>query len=274
MNRFFDIARFGRLLRAHWAESWREYAWFAGVAAMLDLIFIVIFLNATPRGSYSAFQFNGQAASYLCGLFIFGIIFAGRHFRQLANPGSALITLMRPVSLFEKWLLAFLFVSIFFPLAYTLGYSILNFPVVQLAKALYVPDECKSCSLSLPDFTFYVPFVTTGISKAGADNAQAFFKIQAFWLLLLWTMQALVLGGTVFFKRSPVLRTVLTLFLLSVLLMSLDAMPKMDPFWLQANDGAASHNAIESWLSLAQWVGLPLLLWVATFFHLKEREMS
>lgn len=276
MSALFDGLRFGRLWRAHWAENWREYAWFAGVAAMVDLIFIIIYFSADSSDrSFRTFQFDGQITWYTIGLFLSSLVFAARHFKHLASPGSALIALMRPGSHVEKCLLTFLVVSVLYPLVYTLAYSVLNFPVVQLAKALYVAPACKACvPPAAPDFSFFIPFLTAGI-PINTDSAPpfSFFKPQVFVMLGLWTWQALIVGGTVFFKRSPVLRTVLLLFLLTISLVWLGG-PKMGAFWSGTDDELIPYTALESGLALAQWLGLPTLAWLAVFFHIKERELS
>jgi len=275
MSHHFNAARFGRLWRAHWAESWRTYAWFVGVTAMVDVVFIGIFLSTESRSALRAFQFDGQIGWFACGLFGSGIIFAGQYFRQLASPGAALTALMRPASVFEKWLLALVYVSLLFPLAYTLGYSLLNYPVVQLAKAMHLSATlCATCTSSDADFSFYIPLITTDAHAHIADAEPFFFRAQLFFLLLLWSAQALVAGGTVFFKRSPILRSVLFYFLLGVVLIWVGPEPKTGVFWSPITDDVVPHSTLEYGFSLGQWAGPPLLLWVAVFFHLKEREVS
>lgn len=275
MTDSFNVRRFGRLWRAHWAESWRYYAWFTGVLAMVDVVFVAIFLGTQSRSSLVTFQFEGQAAWYLTGLLVSGTIFAGRHFRELADPGSALTMLMRPASALEKWLLAFVCTSLLFPLVYTLGYCLLNYPVVQLAKVLYVaPDVCENCRRYVPDFRFYVPLFTNGSRDYTSMPTQTFFRLEVFFLLALWSVQALVLSGTVFFKRSPVLRTALLCFLLGVTLLLLGTVPAMGVFWSPPADEVVMRGTVEYVVSLMLWTCLPMLLWMAAFFHLKEREVS
>ncbi|MFZ6654778.1 hypothetical protein [Undibacterium sp. TJN19] len=85
--------------------------------AMLNLVFILISFSAEKEKTFSMFQFSMQMSWYTGGLFTTAIIFAGRYFRHMVNPGASLIALMRPASIFEKWLLAFVIISILFPLA-------------------------------------------------------------------------------------------------------------------------------------------------------------
>lgn len=274
MNNVFDSARFARLWRAHWAESWRDYAWFVGILAMINLINILISFSLDDTNTYSQFRFGGQVQWYIGGLLVSAIVFAGRYFKHMVNPGASLITLMRPASVFEKWLLAFVFISILFPLVYTLGFMLMNYPVVQLAKASYIaPPLCESCSPSQPDFGFYIPFITSEMGRSVAD-VQKFFKMQIFFMLFLSACQAVIAGGTVFFKRSPVLKTVLGLFLLGIFMVWVRCPPQLGIFASVNDDVLVPYSAVEYGLSIGLWLGLPALLWTALFFHLKEREVS
>ena len=274
MKNYFDSARFGRLWRAHWAESWREYVWFAGIMAMINLIFILISFGAEKDKTFSMFQFSIQLSWYTGGLFATAIIFAGRYFRQMVNPGASLIALMRPASIVEKWLLAFVIISILFPLAYTLGYFLMNYPAVQLAKISYVPSAlCEACSRAAADFRVYIPFVTPEAGKTAAA-LHSFLKAQLFFVLLLSASQAVVAGGTVFFKRSPVLKTALALFLFSIFMAWLGCSPQLGIFASFDDDVLVPVGATEYGLSIGLWLGLPVLLWTSLFFHLKEREVS
>ncbi|PXX34927.1 hypothetical protein [Undibacterium pigrum] len=272
MNNFFNPIRFGRLLRAHWAEKRREYAWFVAVLVMLDLVAMVFSFAKSDNSPFNEFQFRGQATWYMTGLFFSALIFAGRYFQPLLNPGTSLITLMRPASVFEKWLMAFLFISIFYPLVYTLLYTLFNYPAVQLAKSMVSAlPACENCTY---DFRFYFPLLTTDIEKTGAYNPENSFKSQVFFFLLLSAAQAHIAGGTAFFKRSPVLRTVLGTFLLFCISMGLGWAPQLGIFATYYGEDAIQHTALEYIVSIAMWLGLPLLLWTVLFFHIKERELA
>lgn len=272
MTDFFDMERFGRLLRAHWAESWREYAWFAGVLVVLDLIAMLLSFSLDYRSAFSQFQYQGQMGWYMSGLAVSAIIFAGRYFKYLLNPGASLIALMRPASVFEKWLMAFLVISIFYPLAYSLLYVMLNYPAVLLAKALAA--QVPACQYCTVDFHFYFPLLTADVSEAGVRNAAHIMRAQLFFFLLLSCGQALIAGGTAFFKRSPVLRTVLGSFLLFIISSWIGNTPQAGIFAPYYGKEIIVYSPMEYGLSIGMWLGLPLLLWAALFFHIKEREVA
>ncbi|MFZ3001555.1 MAG: hypothetical protein WA071_14600 [Undibacterium umbellatum] len=271
MNNFFSPTRFGRLLRAHWAEKWREYAWFVAVLVMLDLIFMAIFFSSDRHTLLRQFQFVGQMQWYLTGLFFSGIIFAGRYFKYLLNPGASLVALMRPASVFEKWLMAFLVISVFYPLAYTLLYMLLNYPAVQVAKAMaFQVGSCESCNY---DFRVYFPLLTKQLAEVSSKDARMFMTGQVFFFVILSTAQAFIASGTAYFKRSPVLRTLLVLFLLFIISIWTETLPQLGIFALNF-DEVQTYSTSEYGLSLALWLGLPALLWAALYFHIKEREVA
>ncbi len=266
---FFDIQRFGRLLRAHWAESWREYAWFFGALVGLDLVVMVLTVSLDGLRSNYQFTYGGQAFWYMTGLWGSALIFAWRHFKYLQNPGACLIALMRPGSVFEKWLMAFLVIGILYPLTYSLLYVAIHYPVIQLAKAM--TENLTVCEHCNKDFRFFLPFVTT----SNATGVEETHLTQAFSFLLLSFAQALVAGGAVYFKRSPVLRTVLATFFLGILTLLMGIVPKTGVFM---RDYRYTENYIytpmEYALSVGLWLGVPVLLWIALYFHIREREVA
>lgn len=268
MSDFFDVDRFGRLLRAHWAENWRGYAWFAAFLVMLDLILVAICFGKALGGSFVEFQFSGQKFWYTAGLFASASVFAGRYFKFLIDPGAGLIALMRPASVFEKWLMAFLIISVLYPLAYSILYVVMNYPFVQLAKRMYV--ETASYRSSKPDFRVYIPFLSKEMITDKAIPT-ILWLVPAFWYIWLSTAQALIAGGTVYFKRSPILRTVLSLFLLFVIFISIGGAPQTSALAL---NGEMYYSKAEYILSHVLWLGLPVILWTVLFFHIKERELA
>ncbi|BBB68400.1 hypothetical protein UNDYM_4147 [Undibacterium sp. YM2] len=272
MTDFFDMQRFVHLLRAHWAESWREYAWFAGVLMILDLIAMAISFATQSGYSYREFEFQGQITWYMMGLFPSAVIFAGRYFKYLLNPGASLIALMRPASVFEKWLMAFLVISILYPLVFTVLYIVFNYPAVQLAKS--IASQWPLCENCVRDFRFYLPFITPESTEKGMSDAGYFLKYQLFFFMLLSAAQALIAGGTAYFKRSPVLRTVLCSFLLFVILTWAGFTPQLGIFARHYGPGEMQYTAMEYGLSIGLWLGLPILLWAVLYFHIKEREVA
>jgi hypothetical protein len=280
MNQTFDPSRFLRLLRAHWAESWKTYAWFVGVSAVVNGIFLAMALRADSTHQYFGLQQSAQSSWYTYGLVATGLVFATRYFESFSGAGSTLIQLMRPASAFEKWCLALLFVGVLFPLVYTLVYVCMNTPAVAYAKAHYVvPTYLATAQVVQPQFQTYLPF-TTMSSNAGATS----FDLNAFTGELLFAFQflgglALCLGGRVFFKRAAVLKTwllVFSLLLVGVCLGMFGVMVPLIPgmYWTVEAFSGSVFDAWAAVLLCAVLFGVPILLWIGLLFHIKEREVA
>lgn len=262
MNTLFSPARFKQLLLAHWAEMRSQYLWFIGIAATANLVFIFIAFSADSSYTYNAFQYSGQQAWYIAGLFITGLIFASMHFKQLVNPGPALIFLMRPASSFEKALLAVLVVSFLFPLVYSAFYCLMNYPIVNLASQLYItPAKCEDCSA---DFSFFFPFLTTGLEKTGEEPHSGQIYTQVLSILILWITQGLLLAGGAFFKDSPVAKTLLGLFFIWIAFL----------FFSLAPPASQMDNPPNAIAVIMYWAVFLALVWCVLFFNIREREVN
>jgi len=183
---------------------------------------------------------------------------------------------MRPASIFEKFLLAFVIVSVLFPVMYTLFYSLLSYPSVLAAKAMYVaPKVCKTCPVPIaPDFGFYFPFFTSSANPQVPGIDDSFLARQIYDVLVLWSIQAIIVSGTVFFKRSALLWTALLSFILMIVISASGVTPMLGVFGPSPLYDNVPHQDIEKWFSIVLWIGLPVLTWGAVFFHLKEREVA
>ncbi len=279
MTDFFDRHRFGRLLRAHLAEHCRDYFWFVVVASLIEIVYMGIALRGELQGGrlFAEFQFTGQAARYGVGLVITSFIFCGRYFRELQQPGSALTLLMRPASVFEKFLLTFLMAGLAFPVVFAVVYAVLNYPFVQLANALYVtPKVCPGCVMPVPpDFSLYLPFRMPFHIAASQQHPIHTVGAELLPYLLLWIMQGIVLGATVFFRRAGLLWMFLIGFVVMLGLSAFGIQPHLEVFIQAPNfDDGIGFSTVQKWLSLLVWGGILVLAWLALYFHIKEREVA
>lgn len=270
MNQVFDSARFLRLLRAHWAESWKTYAWFFGVSAIVNGIVLAMVLQSAGH-QYSELQQSTQSTWYGFGLLVTGLVFATRYFEGFSGHGSTLIQLMRPASAFEKWCLAVLLVCILFPLAYTAVYACMNYPAVVYAKAHYVMPT--NTNRAIPIFQIYLPFTSLHVDPGPDVSVFGSELILASVFLTVWAM---CMSGRVFFKRAAVLKTWLVAFGLLLIGICIDTAGKTW-FLLDETSLGQPHSTFDSWDMALVWVmlaGVPFLLWIGLFFHIKEREVS
>ncbi len=281
MNQIWDAARFGRLLRAHMAQSRRAYLWFAGVVAIVDVILLVLMLALATKDSggalFYSFDSDSQTMWFWVGLYITGIIFATRYFEGLSNPGATLVMLMRPASVSEKWLLAVLVVGVGFPLAFAALYAVLHLPFVMLAQTLYVvPDGYHR---NPPDFRIYVPFFSTLASAVDARQTHNDLVGQMIGWLVFTSLQAFCLSGKVFFKRAAVLKMALVAFFVLLLIFILGVVSDLSfshvtSYWHIDPTSGLRFTFWETVLAQMVLFGVPLMLWGVVFLNLQEREVS
>ncbi|HTA64052.1 MAG TPA: hypothetical protein VK753_00985 [Xanthomonadaceae bacterium] len=270
----FELRRFTRLARAHWAESWRRYAWFLAAGVLLHgVISIVCFAE---EDGFTAFDTHGQTGFYFTGLFVLTPIFASRYFLPMSNRASALLALMRPASTFEKWLLAALTVAVLYPLAYTLAFYLIDVPDQWLAsaqarhQALHLAQEIARHPLRngvdpfKPDYSLVAPWAMFGNWREAVGI-----------LLLLCSLQGIALFGSLYFRTVPLIKTVLScLLLLLVCVLLSSAFHSRPDLVLGYWDRQRTLSSLQEILYPTLWLVFPGLFWLAGFLALKEREIA
>ena len=272
----FDLARFARLAAAQWVEQRRGWGWFLAIGTLL-LALMYLFL-ATVSGRM-AFTRDGQTALFYGALFVSAPVFAGRYFQAMVQPEVGLLTLMRPASAFEKWLLAFLVVAVAYPLAFCVAFEIVNVPAWLLAHAAAVADGAAQGGVDAatpralraagdPErYQLLLPWAL------GAEETQG--RVLATTALLLVGAQGFAVLGSLYFHRMPFIKTILAGVALMISLSMFSAFVGGSPatvfaFW---GDDDATRSLGDTVISLLFWFGVPALFWLAGLFALQEREL-
>lgn len=282
MSAVFESARFCRLFRSHWVENRRSYAWFTAIAMIIDLIIIAVIFMADNGRRGGAFYFDTQVGWFVAGFFLTGIIFTVRYWALLNHPGACLIALMRPASIFEKWLLSLLWIVFIFPLAYTAFYILLHWPSVQLAQWLYqsVPAHLNSGSSFYPNFNFYIPLISDDNGFQSPDKKSNDFFLSEVFVFLIWSgLLAFCAGFKVFFKKSSTLKMVILGFVIFIITIALSAILdvsffKAVAYWKDTKIAGWQPDVSAEMLANIILIGVPFLMWVALYFHIQEREVS
>lgn len=281
MSSIFDFSRFYRLFKSHWVENRRSYIWFAAIAVVIDLIIISIVFMADQGRHGGSFYFDSQVVWFTTGFFITGIIFATRYWSSLSYPGACLIALMRPASIFEKWLLALVWMLFIFPITYTIFYILLHWPSVQLAewlyqsRANYVTDSKWSGS----DFNLYLPLMMYGDDVQSENVKMNEFRLLEFFVFMIWSsLLGFCAGFKVFFKKASTLKMVVLGFIICVIAIALSAILdinffKFGTYWTGHKMAGWQEDNFAEILSNIILIGIPSLLWAALYFHLQEREV-
>jgi hypothetical protein len=270
-----DGNRFGRLARAHFAEQRRGYAWFLAAGLLIQVL--VSILYAVGEDGLIGFKADTQQGYYLSGLYLLGTIFAGRYFLGMGQRAPALLALMRPASVLEKWLLAALVVLLAYPIAFTIGYFLVDIPVdlvaaaqaqaragQQLALWQHHAVGSRPAAFDAHDYRLFLPWEAFGTWRQAVA-------------MLLWlsSLYGLSMFGSLYFRAVPFIKSLLAA-LLFVLLVALCSE------WL-GGDASLVLNYWEHprYLRPAQeigyamlWIGFPGALWLACYRALREREIA
>ena len=259
----FDLTRFRRLLNAHWAEQWRANAWFLGIGVMVQFIVTLVILSRRP-----AYNTEAQEVLFCAGLLLTAPLYAGRVFVGLSRPEASLLFLMRPASGFEKWLLAVLMAMVFYPLAYALAFQLCHVPagLYEHARVLdmtaqHLASGKKLGPLEQPElWTLWHPW-------RFSDS-----KVPLMLLLALSMLQPFVLLGSLWFRRLPALKTVLAAFVLYLVTIAMELASPLAAPWIGNLERATAAWQVVHYY--AWWAGIPLLLWLACYFAVRERELA
>jgi hypothetical protein len=261
----FDLTRFGRLALAQWAEYGRSYLWFLGIAVAVHLCTWLLITQGAQHGeNYTA---DVQQGVFYAGYLLTGALFALRYFSALSNRDSALTCLMRPGSALEKFLLAFLIVAVLYPMAFLLAFELGNVPGAMFgaaARDVLVANGANPAPgyLRTQDYGPFLP-------STGSDDFTSFVQL----ILVNLFVQAVVVAGTLYFRKIAWLKTTVGAFVLFVLVLPLfgilvDASPAK-LFW---NRFTPAHPGVLAWLVLV-WIGVPLVMWASVFLLLRERQL-
>lgn len=267
----FELTRFLRLARAQWAEYRRTYAWFLGIGVIVHFVVLLVVLSA--KNGYRALDIEGQSVFYFVGLFITSSLFAARYFQAMGKRESAGLLLMRPASKLEKWLLALLVVAVLYPIAYSLAFFICNTPAALYAEAtaglnaaMQVKDgaDARIDSLMWGNYGVLLPWE----EFASWRNAIGVG-------LILASLQALALLGSLYFRSFPALKTVVAAFVLMLFIVLVETLGGGQPglfmdYWSRERELVAWQQ----WFFPIAWFAIPGLLWLASLFALGEREVA
>jgi hypothetical protein len=260
----FNWQRFFLLANAHWTEYRKVYAWFIGIGIMIH--FVLLLIMFTDNSGFRSLSTDGQKIIYFSGLFLTAPIFAARYFQLMSKRESALIILMRPASVFEKWLLAFLIVALLYSVVYTLAFYICNIPgwLIAQTQAQIVTTNTYAPNYSSEKYELF--FVFKHVKNSGDLVGIA---------LSLTILQAFAVLGSLYFRAMPFIKTLLFAFF--ILLVSIFVTVFFNGRVDSIFDYWGSHRALSSVQQIMypfMWISLPALLWLSCYFALKEREVA
>ena len=223
MNKTFNFNRFGKYLAFDLKSRWSENRIYMLVYVLIPVIYYLthILLSAIGNGFSSAFsnfhlshpQIATRVSVFTIAAIVFVIQFPSRAYGFITEKakGSAWVEL--PASRLEKYFSMMLITLIIIPLAFFIGYLLCD-GIICLAD--------KACGNSI--FGSWIG-VTDDYGPFNEDGEVSIWARGFWWLAspVLMTASVFLLGALIF-KKGKVSRTVLSLFILFMILFSLGAL--------------------------------------------------
>jgi hypothetical protein len=257
MNQYFNLTRFGRLLRKHTAEHFTSYAMSTAVlvGGVLVVLGILTYLTRRPL------QHELQTILFIFGLLGAGSVFTASIFAEVSNPRAAASTLLLPASHLEKYLVAWLYSLPVFLVVYTTVFMGVNVAILRLANQGY-------------------PYEIYDFSRDAREWVSPLLSYALLHSITLW--------GAIYFRRLHVIKTAFLVFGSALVLILVNRqfmmalLPDSRPI-APFGDVWVGRGEQEGLLSLPdnQWqlvmvllsLALAALLWAATYARLTEKQL-
>lgn len=255
MNQYFNLTRFGRLLRKHTTEHLTSYAMSTAVlvGGVLVVLSSLTYLTRRPLGH------EMQSVLFLFGLIGAGSVFTASVFAEVGNPRAAASVLLLPASHIEKYLVAWLYSLPVFLVIYTAVFMSINLLILKLGNGGY-------------------PYEVYDFSRGAREWAGPLLGYALLHSIALW--------GAIYFRRLHIIKTAFVVFgfvlglvlvnrqfLLAMLPGSRPVAPFAD-VWVDKG-GQALALPDNQWQLLMTLLplALALLLWAAAYARLTEKQL-
>ena len=275
----FSFSRFGHLVRLHW-EGYRK-RYLLAVPALAGLMLAWESFNLF-LDNYSPLDDGMQAWTYYWGLALVGCFYGSTIFAEFGSKAQGIAWLAVPASALEKLLCGLLFSVVLCFVLYTAVYYLLDIPLVGLANRLIVGQHrlWPAGGRISPNRIFNI---LDGMPGEPLD------KTYHIWLMTYLALQSAYVLGSVYFNRFGFVKTtvavLLCIMVFTVLEKGLHIMMPAGWNW---------YPPVQNWIRdsetirvqsvrLSPWItgllamllvyGVPLVLWSATYFRLKEKEV-
>jgi hypothetical protein len=275
MNSYFDLNRWFLYINKHWNENKKKYLMSLGAIGGLLILWFSFLMIVNKR---HPMQVDMQTAAYYVGLFITGCLFASLLFNELSDGPKGISYLLLPASLLEKLLTAILFGVVLYFACYTALFYLIDFIMVKLSNGVVsTMYEQEHLGRFTPQEVANV-FVSPG----EGDNFYVYF------LIIYFAVQSIFMLGSVYFAKYSYIKTLvagLVVFLVLVFFQHKiinSFMPHggfFKPFTLyrifdeKGELGVSLPEWFSSILIFLMKFSLPPLLWIVSYFRLKEKEV-
>ncbi|HXB94196.1 MAG TPA: hypothetical protein VNU70_03520 [Puia sp.] len=276
----FSWSRWCLLVSKHWDENRKRYGLsLLGAAGLLTVwfSFILVMDRTTPMNVIY------QYMTYFVGLYITGSLYASTLFAELGSKTDGITFLALPASQLEKLLCALLFGIVLFFVAYTILFYAVDIALVRVANQFISSSPRNYPNTSIRVLAIPVYNVFTG------DYGPSIEKEMHLFLFAFFSVQSAFILGSVYFSRYSFIKTVVVLAIGLLAIMTIHVqliLPLLPSGWYNGWTGWFSRDAVgntdrlvtlpdaaeNAVIFLVQWAP-PVLLWIVTWYRLKEKQV-
>lgn len=267
MDKHFNFHRFILVVRKFWFENGKTIFFMQMAIMALLTIWLGVYLSFTNA---RLFREDFQIAYYFVGLLISGCLSANFLFSDLNNKSRAINFLLTPASSLEKTVCVLFFGVIIFLMGYTISFYLVDSIMVTLANAL------NDTHWSIINIFSMSQFRDPLFDGAPGD---LFFKY--------FTCQALFILGSLFFPKYSFFKTVIVLFFVWIVLFFLqgfirvflpagmfNTLSEFVVFDYRASKRVEMPEWFATSFTIFSFYLITLVLWIASYFRLNEKEAS
>jgi len=281
MNQTFNFGRWWMLITMHWAENRKRY--------LLSLLAIGGLLAAwygflLTIDKYAPLNPFVQYATYYCGLYFVGCLYASTLFAGLGSKAEGIQILAVPASQLEKLLCAIFFGVILFYLMYTLVFYIVDIPMLQLANRIAANEHRVWPGTAIP-----LPKMEV-LNIRNSEWAPVPDKEYHLFLAGYFAIQSAFLLGSVYFTRYSFIKTIvgiLLFWLAFIVFAEKGVRAHLPDGWTvynlmqwnnyRINEAQLHLVRLPSWVEggviiLVQY-SCPFVFWFIAYIRLKEKEV-
>ncbi|UKT63757.1 hypothetical protein [Pedobacter mucosus] len=273
MNNIFNIQRFGLLLRRQWLEFGKIYL--ISLVVLLGVLVGFYFFNI-PKVDNGIPRFNGKTGFIYLPFrypifsitgFLFISIIASSYFSDLGQKPKAIIDLMIPASIFEKFLS-----GIFYTAICSIAGYLLIFYIVDTAFCNFMEGNFKALSftVTLPNFGI--------INRAEAQSFYSEMPFNEFKFLFFAPLltTSIFLLGSVYFAKFHYIKTALFVVLTTgaIIFICFKFASILSQNMIMVNEGSQLNNK-ETMMTIMLMITatLTFIIWAITYVRLKEKEV-
>lgn len=244
----------------HWADHKKRYtlSLLAFTGLLITWFGFGLIIEGIPEGS--GLPEEVQVGTFFFSLFLIGAFYASQYFSDLGSKDKGSHFLLVPASSFEKLLCSLLFTVILFPLLLIACFYLVDVIMVALANSFSGNSTSPGKSTVVNIFAVEVIRFNPG---------QAIYLLQLFF-----PVAALFLLGSAYFRKYNFIKTIITGFVVFLLLFLLAYV--ITQHVLPENAENYFFSKIGNWLPTFMQVlsiAIAPLAWVATYSVLKAKQV-